>query len=94
MDPEELSRLQDSNSRIRCDGITGHIAGFRVSGAGGTLRLRDEDGVEHEVGGTYEVVDPVDEAKVEQVRAARMAEDAAFLEGTAVGALRAAALEG
>lgn len=94
MDAEELSRLQDSASRVRCGGVVGHIAGFRTVGDQlRSLYLRDKDGVEHEVGGTVEVVDDIDEDKVAQVRAARAAEDEAFLAGTYVGGLRAAALE-
>jgi hypothetical protein len=91
MDPEELSRLQDSGSRIRCGGVTGLIAGFRVSRGMGTLRLLDGAGVEHEVGGAYEVVDEVDDKKVEKVRKDRDDEDDRVLAGTQVGAMRAEA---
>ncbi len=95
MDAEVLSRIQDSECRVQCGGVTGHIAGFKVSGDQVRwLRLRDEDGVEHEVvGGVIELVDEVDDEKVAEVRAARDAEDAAFLAGTAVGAIRDAQRE-
>lgn len=80
MDAEVLSRLQDSGSRVKAGNVVGLVDGF-ADGDEGWLRLSDEKGDLHTfpVPVDVVVVDQVDEAKVEQVRDARRAEDEAFI---------------